>query len=96
MLLVEVHDLGKDGKGRIIYHHAVIRIVIVLIIATGEERPDYRAAAYAEILPRPLQYGIVHLRRGVAVVCGALVLEFVNEIFVRNIFLAHILEYLNY
>ena len=78
--MIEAAYLGKDGEGRIVEHDAPFGIMVVLVIAAGEERAhDLHPVKGEDIVAYPLFNRLIHFRRGVAVVGGLLWLEFLHE-----------------
>ena len=79
MLHVKPADLGEDRKRRVIDHHAAIRVVRVLIVATREERPQDLSVAQPVVLHRPIPDCRVDVFRGIAVIRGQFSLELIGK-----------------
>ena len=79
----EPDDGGQDRERRVVYYYAVFGILCqVLVVAPGKERPDDLAPREVGDGTGELEDRVVDGRRGVAVVGGELLLEFVGELVV--------------
>ena len=65
---VELHYLREDGKRRIVYHHAVIRIDRVLVAAARVEGPQYGLAREVSHRADILHDSLVHVLRRPALI----------------------------
>ena len=78
--MIEVEDSGEDTEGRIVHHHAALGIVVVFIVATGIEGAyDGHIVGDVVGLTHILNDGIIVGRRRVAVFCGLLRFERLDE-----------------
>ena len=78
-LQIKRGDLGQNGKRRVIQHHGAFRVVVVLIVTAGVERPHDLVRVDAVLFARPVPDNGINAGWSVAVVRGFLRLEFFHE-----------------
>ena len=80
--VVEAQDLRHDAERRVIHDHAALWVLLVLIVAARVERADELVTAQPVGLLHITDDGVIHRRRSVAVICGFLELELLEEFLV--------------
>ena len=84
---IKTEDLGHDGKGRVVYNYAVLRILEALKISTRVERPYNLFPFDFGMLLDKIEDGGIHFLWSVAVIRGFRALEFINKVLVGGGFL---------
>lgn len=73
---VKADNLCIDGKGRVIHHYTVGRIVIAQIIPTGVKRSDYWPPLYIGNLSDEMQNSFIDFYRRITIICSFFGLNF--------------------
>ena len=82
VLHVKLADLGENRKRRVVDYHAAFWVVLMLIIAAGEEGPQDLSVAKSVVLYRPIPDCRVDVLRGIAVIRSQFSLELIGKRFV--------------
>ena len=85
--LKKVAHLRKYRKGRIIDHHAAVRIIVVFVIAARPEGPHDFPPFYVNIFPEPSKDSIVNRMWRVAVIRRFSGLEFRHKTVIILVYL---------